>query len=171
MIPDKLKEMLSGRNRVRLITALGFLGMALILLSGLQKKTEQTAVPLKSEPSAAEEYRTELEIRLTAMLGRMEGVGAVSVMVTVTGTAEQIYAEEVKQTKSDRQTQRESQYVITKSGGEESALLAETRYPAVCGVAVLCSGGGHAAVRERVTQAVSTVLSLPPGKIFVGQAG
>ena len=112
-----------------------------------------------------------LETQLTGLLGKMEGVGAVTVMVTVSGTPEQVYAEEVKQTKSDKQTQRESQYVLTRNGSAESALVAETRYPAVCGVAVLCSGGGHAAVRERVAQAVATVLGLPASRIYVGVSG
>ena len=172
-MPDKLKAWFSGANRVRLITALGLLGMGLILLSGLHHApadAQQTG-SLSAAADAAASYRSTLEARLTELLRKMEGVGTVSVMVTVSGTPEQIYAEEVKQTKSDRQTQRESQYVLTKNGSAESALVAETRYPSVCGVAVLCSGGGHAAVRERVTKAVATVLGLPASRIFVGVSG
>ena len=60
---------------------------------------------------------------------------------------------------------------ITKSGGNESALIAETRYPAVVGAAVLCTAGDHAAVQERITRAVSTVLGIPASSVFVGKTG
>jgi stage III sporulation protein AG len=167
-IPAKLREWIQA-HRVQMIFALGLLGMVLILISGMMPKQGHDA-PAAADQSAQSCFETELETRLTSLLSGMEGVGYVTVMVSVSGTAEQVYAEEVKETQSDRQRQRESAYVITKSGGQESALLSETRYPAVTGVAVLCSGGAHAAVRERVTEAVSTVLGLPASRIYVGSA-
>ena len=69
----------------------------MILLSGLLPKrqtSEQQAEPppavsAESEPDA---YRLMLEDRLTKLLSQMEGVGSVTVMITVGGSAEQIYA-------------------------------------------------------------------------------
>lgn len=169
----RIRAALRQRNGVRVITVLGLAGMALILLSGLhsgsdEKKPAEALTESVTPLNSADLYRTDLETRLSALLSRMDGVGGVTVMLTVSGSAEQIYAEEVKETDSDRASQRESSLVITKSGGAESALLTETRYPHVTGAAVLCTGGAHAAVRERVTQAVSTVLQIPANQIYVG---
>lgn len=170
---EKLRELFRGEKRVRLIVALGLCGMGLILLSGLLSPHEEKA---PAEPVAAqsadtpEVYRAELEERLTALLSHMEGVGEVSVMITLSGSAEQVYAEEVKASKSENSAQTESSPVLTRSGSSESALITETKYPPVLGAAILCSGGGHAAVRERVIQAASALLGLPAGDIYVGKA-
>lgn len=173
---DRLRTRLGGENGIRLIVLLGLAGMALILLSGLLPD----AKPKQSEPELqcaeagdnpdADSYRQMLEQRLTELLSQMEGVGQVTVMITVSGSAEQVYAEEVKTSSSDHNTQRESVYVITKQGGDEAALRSETKYPAVQGAAVLCSGGDHAAVQERISKAVSTVLGIPAARIFVGKS-
>ena len=171
-----VRERLKSESGLRIIVALGLAGMALILFSGMlsgKKETTHAAEPPPdmTEAAAPEAYRNELEERLTALIRQMDGIRTVTVMVTLSGTSEQIYAEEVKSSKSDRGTQSEASCVITKSGGNESALIAETRYPAVVGVAVLCTGGDHAAVQERVSRAVSTVLGIPAANVFVGKSG
>lgn len=173
-LAERLRQMLGRAGAVRVITALGLLGMALILLSGLRTRSEPEAASetqnLSGETALpdADCYRTELEQRLTDWLSRMDGVGSVTVMLTVSGSAEQIYAEEVKETGSGSGIRRESEIVVTKGSSGESALIAETRCPGIAGAAILCTGGNHAAVRERVTAAVSTVLDLPPSRIYVG---
>ena len=170
---ERLRALIQRVGTVRVIVALGLAGMALILFSGLAQKDEpaqstaETAAVQSAVPDA-DAYRTDLETRLAALLTRMDGVGTVTVMLTVSGSAEQVYAEEVKESGSDRSAQRESSPVLTRNGSGESALIAETRFPQVTGAAVLCTGGAHAAVRERVTQAVSTVLGLPTSQIYVG---
>ncbi|MBR6107056.1 MAG: hypothetical protein IKQ39_03520 [Oscillospiraceae bacterium] len=171
-----LREKLRGEAGLRIIIALGLSGMALILFSGIRSGAggstrEAEPPPAASDADAPEAYRTELESRLTALISQMDGIRTATVMVTLSGSAEQVYAEEVKSSKSDRGTQSEASCVITRSGGNESALVAETRYPAVVGVAVLCTGGDHAAVQERVSRAVSTVLGIPAACVYVGRSG
>ncbi len=173
-LTDRLRTLLQKTGTVRVIVLTGLAGMALILFSGLQSHADTDYTPADAELSAdcalpdADVYRSDLEDRLTMLLTRMDGVGNVSVMLTVGGSAEQVFAEEVKQSDSDHASQSESAFVITKNGGNESALISETRYPAVTGAAILCSGGSHAVIREQVTQAVSTVLGIPANQIYVG---
>lgn len=173
---DDLRTRFGGEKGVRLIVLLGLAGMALILLSGLlpdaDTKTPEPAMQYAEagDNPDADSYRQMLEQRLTELLSQMEGVGQVTVMITVSGSAEQVYAEEVKTSSSDHSSSKESAFVITKQGGDEAALRAETKYPAVQGAAVLCSGGDHAAVQERVSKAVATVLGIPAARIFVGKS-
>ena len=165
---ERLRVLLRGEKGVRLAVVLGIAGILLLLLPW---HTGDAAQPEpEPPPQSAEDYCTALEKRLAGMLARVEGVGEVTVMVTVRGSGEQVYAEEVKTAQNEHGTQRESSYRTTRSGGNESALLAETKLPAVAGVAVVCTGGGHPAVQERVTKAVSTVLGISPAQIYVGKS-
>ena len=175
-ILDKLREKMQSERGIRLTVILGLAGMALILISGLLpgKKTSQNSestAKTQAVTESADQYRIALESRLTRLLSQMNGIGRAEVMITLSGTAEQIYAEEVRSNQSDHSSQREASYVITKSGGNESALVTETRYPAVIGAVVLCTNGDRASVREAVTKAVSTALGIPVSSVFVGKTG
>lgn len=172
---EAVRKHIQSENSTRMIVLLGAAGIALILLSGAFPKREKASDPPSVQNASAEltepdSYRKNLEEQLTALLSQMEGVGQVTVMLTVSGSAEQVYAEEVKADRSDSSVRTESRFVITRSDGSESALLSGTKNPAIQGAAVLCSGGGHAAVQERVSTAVSAVLGIPPSRIFVGKA-
>lgn len=174
-LTDKLRMLFREENRLRLIILLGLTGIAMILLSGMLPKKQTAEARAEPPPAASAEndpdaYRILLEERLTALLSRMDGVGTVTVMITVGGSAEQIYASEIRDSRSENSTQSSSAPVLTRSNGNESALLTETRYPAVCGAAILCTGGGHAAVQEHVAQAASALLGIPVNQIYVGQA-
>ena len=114
-------------------------------------------------------YRDEMENRLKKLLEQLEGVGRTEVMLTISSSAEQVYAQEMKSSCGERNQQQESSLVRLRSGGTESALVTETRSPEICGAVILCSGGGHAAVRERAAQAAAVLLGIPSARIFVGQ--
>ncbi len=158
-----------SRHKTTLLVIIGLAGMGCILLSELTAKDEK---PIQTQSMAADEtdndYETQLEERLTAMLSRMEGVGTVSVMVTVKGSTEQIFAEEVKESAGEHNNQTQHAPVITKQDGDETALISRTEYPDIHGVAILCTGGDNAVIREQVCNAVSTILGIPVSHIYVG---
>ena len=168
---ERIREALRRIPRLRTAIAVGALGLLLIMLSGLLPDSrEKTSPPPASSADSTEVYREQLETRLTDWLNRMEGVGEVQVMITLKGSAEQQFAEEVRSSKNDRGVTQESEVVLTRTNGSESALVARTASPEICGVAVLCSGGAHAAIRERVSEAVRTVLGVPASAVYVGQS-
>ena len=172
-LTGRLKQLFSGEHGIRRSVLLGLAGMVLILLSGLLPERTARGHPPETaaaDPADPDAYRAALESRLQTLLCRMEGVGDAAVMVTVSGSAEQIFAQEVKASQSEHSTQTESAYVLARSGGNESPLIAETRYPAVEGVAVLCADGDHAAVQERISRAVATVLGIPQSRVYVGKS-
>lgn len=167
---ERVRGWLSRIPRLRAVVLLGACGILLILLSGLLPDGQKPEPPAESAADSTEQYRADLEARLTAWLSQMEGVGEVQVMITLSSSAEQQYAEEVKASENDRGVTRESEVVLARSNGAESALVARTTAPEICGAAVLCSGGDHAAVRERVCTAVTTVLGIPASAVYVGKA-
>ena len=166
----ELRKRLNIMQRPRLILIAGLCGAAFLVLPGTFPAKKKPAAPVTGETAQAEQYRETLETRLTELLTGLEGVGQVQVMITVRSTAEQIYAEEVKTSQNERGKQQEAALVITRSSGAEAPIIAKTVCPAVQGAAILCTGGDHAAVQERVRKAASAVLGIPQGQIFVGKA-
>ncbi|MBP0967110.1 MAG: hypothetical protein J5722_05725 [Oscillospiraceae bacterium] len=163
---------LRSTDRSRLILLSGIIGAVLLLLPGmLPHHSRQEPASLPSDGTVqAEQYRQQLEERLTALLSAMEGVGHAEVMITVSGTAEQVYAEEIKTSRGANGIRQESEPVMTRSGSSEAPLIARTVCPAVEGAAILCSGGDHAAVQERVSRAAAALLGIPQTRIFVGRS-
>ena len=117
-------------------------------------------IPVDDIKPEATDYASELEDKLRLIVSEIDGVGKVSVMVTVSGSEEKIYAENI----SESDGRSDSETVII---GSKEALLKEIRRPEVTGVLIVCSGGDRAQVKEKVVNAVSTVLNIPTSKVYV----
>ena len=114
-----------------------------------------------SGPTAAS-YRAGLEQQLAGLIAQVEGAGETTVMVTLESGEERIYATDTQTgTEQSRQT-----HVLL----EDGTALEETTYlPTVCGVAVVCDGGGDVGVEARITALVSALLDVPANRICVEQ--
>ena len=127
------------------LALLGVLGLALLILGG-GDKTEEGAARIGSE-----EYRAALTGEVRALCGEVEGVGEVSVLLTLEAGESHVYAES------------ERGYIT--AGGE--GLLIESRPPRVAGVAVVCDGGADPAVREALTEMLSAALGIGVHRVKV----
>lgn len=173
---NKIKQTFSGKNKTKLLFMIGIAGMLLILLSELipDKKTEvqvnegQSAV---TEDNETERYKQQIQNELTELLTKIKGVGDCKVLVTVEGTTEYVYAENISRyndTDNERTSDKyENNIVFTEKDGEKQALVRKVIKPQINGVLVVCEGGGNVQVNERVIKAVSTALNLSSGKICV----
>lgn len=92
----------------------------------------------------------------------MSGAGKTTVMVTLGTGEEMIYALDTQS--GDLQSQQT--HVLLEDG---SALTETVCVPQVCGVAVLCEGGGDVRIAARITELVSALLDLPSNHICVEQ--
>jgi len=153
----KLFKKLGAYKYVLLVIAVG----ALLLLWPAGEKQEassQTAAP-------EEDFSvSQLERQLEEVLGKIDGAGRVSVMLTVKSGMERVLAQD--ETASPEERTRETVVVSTGSGRQEVVLLAQ-RYPTFQGALVVCPGGGDAQVRLLITQAVSALTGLGSGRISV----
>lgn len=160
---------------------IGALGAVVLLLGGLftdgkDAETEKISSSI-SGVSAAEEYEQALEVRLEQLLSHVEGVGEVSVMVTLESTERAVYAQTVQKSSDMTQTQQNggserssytAEYVLIENdGGDEQALTETTLQPTIKGVAVVCTGAQELYVVSRITELVSTVLGVPSNRICV----
>lgn len=163
-------------KRTKIILAVGLIGIALIFLSELlpDSSSDRNEVEEISDDIVAEDsyqYKKQIENELTEMLSQIRGVGSVSVMVTIEGTTEYVYAEELDTTTDNDGEQVSESYrnqiVMTEKDGEQQALVKQIIKPKISGVFIVCDGGANLSVNERVIKAVSTALNLPTGRICV----
>ena len=117
------------------------------------------------------EAKKQIEKELKDVLSKVRGVGECEVMVTVEETTEYVYAENLTKStdnNGDRTSDRyENEIVITDNDGKKEALVRKIIKPQICGVVIVCEGGGDIKVNERVLKAVSTVLGISSSKICV----
>ena len=107
-------------------------------------------------------YREQLETQLKELIEQLDGAGKTVVMVTLESGEETIYAVDTQ----SGQMQNQETHVLLEDG---SALEETTYLPAVCGVAVVCDGGGDVRVAARITELVRALLDLSANRICVEQ--
>ena len=165
--PPGLKALWADeKRRANLLLVLGVAGMLLLALSEwLPARTTdppaEAGETAQAEP--APDYAAELEGRLRALLEQVEGAGRVEVMVTLLSGAETVYATDTD-TAADGSGRQ--QHVLV-SGAQGPALVERVAVPAVQGVAVVCEGGGSAAVQSRVTAIVEALTGVGTSHITV----
>lgn len=131
----------------------------LVLAARGQQHAERRAS--RHDPTAPADYAAELETRLTALISRVEGAGKTAVMVTLESGSESIYA-------TDTDSDGSSTHVLLGSGGADG-LVETVETPRVLGVAVVCEGGGSAAVQSRVTALVQALTGIGTNHITVAK--
>lgn len=163
------------KGKEKFVVALGIAGMLLIFLSGLGQSEKKAASP----DMTTAQYVALLQRQLEATLGSIEGVGKVKVMVTVEGSSQYVYAQDEKSSTDEQQSYQnetiehsqkkqdtESKYIFV-DGSNRQALKIQEIEPRIKGVLVVCRGGGSPVVQMRVTEAVTTLLSINSNQVCV----
>ena len=176
---DAIKEKLATAvNKKNWLFWLGLAGILLIglseIFSGGDKEAGNRADP--QESCVESTYQEEMEQRLLEIIRQVEGAGEVSVMLTLEGSPETIYAQNEQtqtQVQEDengslkRESSSQNEHILFDSGAGKEALVEEQLAPEIKGVAIVCSGGDDIEVIERITELVSVVLDLPSNRICV----
>lgn len=148
------------------IALLGLAGAVLLFLAELWPDAPAAGQDEMSTPQqqlAAETfvYEQQLEQRLKQLIEQVNGAGCTQVMVTVSSGEETVYAQDILQKGEGDTTET---HVFT---GDGAALPETTLSPVICGVAVVCEGGGDVATVARITEMLSALLDLPTNRISV----
>ena len=150
-----------SKGRTTLAVFVGAIAMLLLLLSELLPKASSATVPAAKDTDARQ-YQTQLEEQLAELISQLQGAGKTTVMVTLATGEETVYAVDTQ----TGELQQQETHVLLQDG----SALAETTYlPQVCGVAVLCEGGGDVRVAARITELLRSLLALPSNRICVEQ--
>lgn len=171
-LADKFKD---SPNKLRLAVVLGALGMLMILLSEVLPEKKKEVPETDAEQVVCDEdtelFKRQTEQELKEMLEQIQGVGSCEVMVTVEGTTEYVYAENISRNtdeNADRKSDRlDETVVVIESNGDKQALVRRVIKPQIGGVMIVCEGGGNTRVNERVLKAVSTALNISSSRVCV----
>lgn len=195
---DKLRKenlqrlILSKKTATNLIIVF-CLGLVLILMADFYKDirtngTVEEGVNEENDQSSAEayestepEYVRNLENELSSILGKIQGAGRVSVMITLKSGKEIIPAKDEsisdkitneKDTSGGTRTIDEKttddQVVFTSGqGGNSKPLVIKELNPEVKGVIVVAEGAKDSKVKLMISQAVQTVLDIPAYRVTV----
>lgn len=146
---------------MNLLVCTGLAGLVLLGVTAWLPAGNSTQSPQTVQTDTAADYATQLESRLTALISRIEGAGKTAVMVTLESGSESIYA-------TDTDADGASTHVLLGSGRADG-LVETVQTPQVLGVAVVCEGGGNAAVQNRVTALVETLTGIGANHITVAK--
>lgn len=141
------------------------IGLALMLLPERNQEVKSDS----SQPETTQAYAFEnIAEELKQILSQIEGVGQVEVMLTVSASEQMFYQTDEDHSVSDSgSTIRKETVIITGDDRQEEALLSYVQAPVYKGAIIVCKGGGDAAVKLAIIDAVSKITGLSSDKISV----
>jgi len=179
----KLKDSLDKlfkEKKTKWLVIVGIAGIVLIMLGDF------LGSPSKKTPSSSElqfdndayniQYVEKLQKDLTEFISKIEGVGAVEVLVTLETGVQYVYATNTKSsddssyTSDDKQSQKwsqESNIIIVDGAGGKEPLVLKRIEPVVQGVVVVCGGADNIKVKEAVIEAVTTLCGIGSNRVSV----
>lgn len=168
---------LKGKKEQWLILFLVGILLLVIAIPTSEKKTSTTSERTTDTSSTSDsDYVSKLERQLEEVLQNVQGVGEVSVMITISSSSEKIVEKDEEtsvQTSSDggtessTSTDRRESSVYSGSSGEESPYVVKEISPQIAGVLVVAEGGDNAVVIESITEAVQALFGIETHKIKV----
>ena len=173
-VKDKILKLLDKKNlKIFILIFIGIVG--LIIFFGMGNVDSSESKDLNSNSSqyiTTLEYCEMLESKLENVLSSIDNAGQVSVMISVDGSPELVYATESDETLSSNSSgtttsNNSSTPIIVEVGGASSALILTEKLPEVKGVIVVSSGAGNVSVKLNILNAVSTLLDISTDKISV----
>ena len=156
--PKQRINALLGKYKYPILVAL--VGLGLMLLPSEQEPTEPVEPPRAVECS--------LEEKLEALLGRIEGAGQVSVLLTEKEGSQTLYQTDSQTDADDSGSRRTDDTVLIEDENRtESGLVRQTLGPVYRGAVVLCQGADAPSVKLAVVEAVRCVTGLGADQISV----
>lgn len=189
---EKIREFLQQKRWLQLkktdwiaVALVGVLLLVVAMPSGgtgihlAENKKEDTAQEKTEQKYEKEDYAEYLEHKLEQVLGQMEGVGKVSVMVTVADQGEDIIEKDktehtstVTNTDSgsmEMTTEKDSgeETVYEESGGEKAPYVSKEILPEIEGVLVVAEGGDSPRIVSDISDAVKALFQVEAHRIKV----
>ena len=158
---QRLLQKVKSEPRQKWVLMMLLLGVTLYLMSGFLMEKE--ALPMPEAQTETESVQPALELRLEALLHKVNGVGKVEVLLTLAQEQSTVYQMDEQQNNSDTNQSIQRETVIVSGEG-----LVQTIYaPMYRGAVVVCEGGDRASVVQAVKAAVSSLTGLKNDEITV----
>ena len=162
-----MTQILKNKGMALLLVVMLVIGVVMALLpSSVGKQASENA---SSSVFNETVYEQQLEERLKALIEQIDGVGAVSVMITLEGSALCTYAQNSSENiASDGDVKKETNIVLsTKNSSVKEAVVSGYTMPKIKGAAVVCRNKLSAVMLEKIIGTVSASLGISTDKIYV----
>lgn len=176
---EKIKTLIidknSGKLKISFLVAVGITGMLLILFSGgeQREKDEPSPINMPSFTDSTEEYRIQLQTDLEEILSSISGAGRVSVMLSLEGTTEYVYAQQIHSTSDVNEGKTSSEYenelVMIEGDSGKTALVTKVLRPKVSGVLIVCDGADNVVLTEKLINSAASALGITTANISVAK--
>lgn len=162
-----MEQILKNRGIAVIFALMLVIGVAMALSP--TTKDKQTSENAKAAVFNEGVYESRLEERLKNLIEQIDGVGSVSVMITLEGSALCTYAQNSSENvASDGDVKKETNIVLsTKSASIKEAVVSGYTMPKIKGAAVVCKNKLSAVMLEKVIGTVSASLGISTDKIYV----
>ncbi|MBQ8623489.1 MAG: hypothetical protein IJ424_03825 [Oscillospiraceae bacterium] len=154
---SKIKEKLKSSPKVVTYALIVLVCIALLLLMNTSDNDEVKNYDSELNMNDTQ-FKESVEKQLEDIVSKIDGVGRVTVMVTVESTYSYEYV-----------TDRSDSDLKTVIVGNKEALISKITNPKIVGVLIVCQGGDNVKVKEKIINAVSTVLDIPMSKVYVAK--
>ena len=148
-------------------------GIALMLVSNLFAgiTTENKNDAKETVEADTDKNIPELESRLAAIVGKIEGVSNVSVLITYENSGVKKHGidskEDVTSSGDTTSVKKESTAVMNKESSHEEPFITEEVMPQIRGVLIVAKGVNSSFVKSEIADAVSAVLGVAVHKVKV----
>ena len=156
---------IKNRKNTLIIIVLLILGLLLLIFPGgsFSKNTSQ------SDEERLKKYVDELEKKIESLCSNVQGVSNVSVSVYLDSGFETVYAYNEQNKETSNGINSEKKYVTVGSGNDESMVCIVEKMPNICGIAIVCKGGGNPLVANQLINLISSAYNIPKNKIYVAE--
>ncbi len=182
MNKEKISIKNIGMGKMVVIVACGIVLLLCSASSGTKKEKNEETTNISYEYDT-DEYEKNIENRLKLILEKVEGVGAVEVMVTVKSTSkkvvltEQPYSKSILNETDSQGGQRTSEDVsndehtvyVTDEDGNTLPYVVNEVMPEIEGVAIIAKGGDLPETKEKIINVVKSLFDIEANKISISK--
>lgn len=169
-IKEKLNQFISGDSKkIKIIVAIGLIGIVLISASDIFAKSGDKKTVTENTKLTYESYTNQLETKLIDVISSISGVGECKVMITLTSSAESVYATNNEIKSDDNSTNQKDEYVLYDASDGEAPVLIKEYLPQVQGVTVVCSGGDDIVTKEKIIESVTALFNISANRVSVSK--
>lgn len=129
-----------------------------------EKESEILSEEKETAGTTLEEYKKTREEELKGLLQKVEGVGAVEVMLTIHASQEKVT---LKDNAIKGDNSEETTVLIENENQDSLPYVIQEREPQIEGVVIVCDGGSDSSVKREITDAVGALFSIESHKIKI----
>ena len=160
-----LPKNLKNQKNLIYILIVALIGLLLILIPTNSAKRNNEI----DNEARLSQYSKSIEQKISDMCSNVNGISNVKVTVYFDSGFETVYAYNEESKSSSSGVNSEKKYVTIGSGNDESMVCILEKMPNICGVAIVCRGGGNPKLSSEIINLISSAFGVPKNKIYVAE--